>query len=141
MFTKAVAVTLLAALAAAAPSQEVGLAKRAGATHVVTVAETGLTFSPNSITAATGDLIMFVLFPPLPSCPTYQLTAEFNSFEFASGGHSVTQSSFAAPCSYTAAGLDSGIVLTTPTSWTVTVESADPLWFSCRFVSSPLSPT
>ncbi|KAL8292252.1 hypothetical protein RQP46_001718 [Phenoliferia psychrophenolica] len=105
MLFPTVALSLLPVLAAAAP------AKRAGMTHVVQVAPSGLRYSPTSITAAVGDVI---------------------SFEWLGAGHSVTQSSFAAPCAYSVTGLDSSIITAVPSSWQVTVETADPLWFSCR---------
>ncbi|KAL8292712.1 hypothetical protein RQP46_001324 [Phenoliferia psychrophenolica] len=79
--------------------------------HVIIVAATGLTFTPNSITANVGDTLLF---------------------EFPNAGHSVTQSSFSAPCSYSATGLDSGITTAAGLSWNVTVETSDALWFSCR---------
>ncbi|KAI0371684.1 hypothetical protein BV20DRAFT_156252 [Pilatotrama ljubarskyi] len=93
-------------------------------THTVKVGENGtLTYSPNTITANNGDIIQF---------------------QFLSKNHTVTQSTFAAPCSNitdangVVTGVDSGyqFVPSNSTSfpvWSITVNNAStPLWFYCR---------
>ncbi|KAF7311458.1 hypothetical protein MKEN_01048100 [Mycena kentingensis (nom. inval.)] len=78
-----------------------------------------LAFSPSNITAAEGDVI---------------------SFQFQGKNHSVTQSSFASPCSIQttpAQGIDSGFQPVAPDAtqlpqWSFTVTNASaPLWFFC----------
>ncbi|KAL1944445.1 hypothetical protein VTO73DRAFT_2875 [Trametes versicolor] len=93
-------------------------------THTVKVGENGgLTYDPTSVTAANGDTI---------------------EFQFLSKNHTVTQSTFASPCSNITdatglvTGVDSGyqFVPTNATSfpvWSITVNNAStPLWFYCR---------
>lgn len=83
---------------------------------VLVGANSNLTFEPTSLSGVNqGDMI---------------------AFQFVSKNHSVTQSTFAAPC--TAAGVDSGFqaVANTTTdsfpTWSFTVENASaPLWFFC----------
>jgi len=79
-------------------------------------------FNPANITAAVGTLVTFY-FP-------------------ASVPHSVTQSSFNAPCTYLAAdasnsssvaGFDSGLV--TASTFTVNITDNQPVWFHCKQVS------
>ncbi|KAF9017010.1 hypothetical protein BDZ89DRAFT_1103869 [Hymenopellis radicata] len=76
----------------------------------------GLTFNPTSVTAAVGDVI---------------------NFEFVAKNHTLTQSTFAAPCDYPSAGIDSGYVpvaanATEHPVWSLTVNNATaPLWFYC----------
>lgn len=53
----------------------------------VSVGSAGLTYTPNSVTAAAGDTIQFTF----------------------SGTHTATQSTFAAPCAPMTGGLDSGL--------------------------------
>jgi len=75
-----------------------------------------LTFTPNIILASIGDTI---------------------TFDFVSGNNSVTQSTFAAPCtSFSDSGIDSGFVpaldnVTSFPQFSLTVTSS-PLWFYCR---------
>jgi len=82
----------------------------------VQVGNGGLTFTPNTVTAAVGDTVTFVYYPK---------------------NHTVTQSSFAAPCQPLAGGLDSGFqpvaagAASVP-SFTVTVNVTTPLWFYCK---------
>ncbi|KAJ7625319.1 Cupredoxin [Mycena polygramma] len=83
----------------------------------VQVGANGTTYTPNSVTAAQGDNIVF---------------------QFVAGNHSVTQSSFAAPCTYLSpSGVDSGFQLvaagaTQVPQWSFTVNNASaPLWFFC----------
>ncbi|KAI0780444.1 Cupredoxin [Trametes elegans] len=93
-------------------------------THTVKVgANGGLTYEPSSITAANGDTIQF---------------------QFLSKNHTVTQSTFAAPCSNVTdatglvTGVDSGYLpvaagATEFPVWSITVNNAStPLWFYCR---------
>jgi len=74
-----------------------------------------LTYSPQSVTAQTGDII---------------------SFEFLTKNHTVTQSTFATPCNQS--GIDSGFFpvaanATQVPQWSFTVENGStPLWFYCR---------
>ncbi|KAJ7063079.1 Cupredoxin [Mycena amicta] len=90
--------------------------------HNINVAAGGqFVFSPANITAAQGDKVTFWF-------PNNGLT------------HSVTQSSFAAPCTYlvatsnTSAGFDSG--LTAGTQFTITIEDATkPIWFHCAQIT------
>jgi len=84
-------------------------------THTVLVGENlGLTYNPSSITAAEGDVI---------------------AFQFVAKNHSVTQSSFANPC--TKSGVDSGFFpvqanATVVPQWSFTLNNASaPLWFYC----------
>ncbi|KAH8998300.1 Cupredoxin [Lactarius hatsudake] len=82
----------------------------------VQVGSNGLSFSPNSVNASVGDTVSFVFFPK---------------------NHTVTQSSFAAPCQPLASGIDSGFQpvaagATTAPSFSVTINATTPLWFYCR---------
>jgi plastocyanin len=82
----------------------------------VVVGQGGLTFTPEKVTAAVGDIL--------------QLT-------FVGGAHTFTQSTFADPCSALAGGTDSGAkpaagVTPSPTfNYTVT-DASKPLWFYCK---------
>ncbi|THU92905.1 hypothetical protein K435DRAFT_725860 [Dendrothele bispora CBS 962.96] len=77
-------------------------------------------FSPNNITAPVGTLVTF-WFPTLNNGP-----------------HSVTQSSFADPCTFlqansssnAPAGFDSG--LQSATTFTINVTDDQPIWFHCK---------
>lgn len=90
------------------------------ADHLVLVGDNGLDYNPTSVTAAVGDNVVF---------------------EFRSKNHTVTQSSFAQPCTFlqTAAGpgVDSGFQpvpagSTTFPQWSITIDNATaPLWFYC----------
>ncbi|KAG9009161.1 hypothetical protein FRB90_008531, partial [Tulasnella sp. 427] len=72
----------------------------------------GLAFTPDQVTAAAGDTL---------------------HFEFASSDHSVTQSTFASPCSLMANGFDSGIQnQASAPAFDVTVNSTDPIWVYCK---------
>ncbi|KAI0824203.1 hypothetical protein BC628DRAFT_1411131 [Trametes gibbosa] len=76
-----------------------------------------LTYSPEAIFANVGDQVVF---------------------HFHQKNHTATQSSFAAPCSPLAGGLDSGFMPVAPNvtdnfpTWTVTVKDTKPLWFHCE---------
>ncbi|RDX46854.1 hypothetical protein OH76DRAFT_805649 [Lentinus brumalis] len=94
-------------------------------THVVKVGGSGaLTYTPNQLTGvANGDVVQF---------------------QFLDKNHTVTQSTFAAPCSNitdatgTVTGVDSGFQFVDPAAtsfpvWQITVNNAStPLWFYCR---------
>jgi plastocyanin len=86
----------------------------------VTVGDGGaLAFNPTSVTAAVGDII---------------------HFEFRAKNHSVTQSTFASPCtlqSTPSVGIDSGFQAVAPgatafPSWSITLNDTAPLWFFCN---------
>jgi len=82
----------------------------------VQVGNGGLTFNPSSVTANVGDTISFVFYPK---------------------NHTVTQSSFAAPCQPLASGIDSGFQpvaanATSVPSFSMTVNVTTPLWFFCH---------
>jgi plastocyanin len=80
-----------------------------------------LTFNPTSVKAAVGDIV---------------------AFQFLSGNHSATQSTFADPCkpmTSPTAGVDSNYQFvgnstgTTVPQWSITVQNATaPLWFYCK---------
>ncbi|KAJ3777538.1 Cupredoxin [Lentinula raphanica] len=83
---------------------------------VIVGGNSSIAYSPTSVNATTGDVIQF---------------------QFVSKNHTVTQSTFAAPCTAMAGGVDSGFqaVATNATtfpvwSFTLTNTSA-PLWFFC----------
>jgi len=91
--------------------------------HTVTVGGTGiLAFNPPRVDAALGDIVSFV---------------------FKAKNHTVTQSTFAAPCAKvgapiagTTAVMDSGFQASTDTgptfpTYNVTVQTTSPLWFYC----------
>lgn len=74
---------------ATSPPSTTSTAPSSGITHTITVGDNGnLAYSPNNITAAIGDVL---------------------SFEFHPKNHTVTQSTFQAPCSPESAGFDSGL--------------------------------
>jgi plastocyanin len=109
------------ASAAASSTVSANSAAATGATgtvHQVIVGGTGvLTFQPDHLTAAEGDVVQFV---------------------FHAKNHTATQSSFKSPCSPLAGGFDSGFMPSTdagpnfPTySYTVTNASA-PIWVYCK---------
>jgi len=82
----------------------------------VQVGNGGLTFSPSSVNASVGDTVSFVFYPK---------------------NHTVTQSSFAAPCQPLSGGIDSSYQpvaagATQVPSFSVTVNATTPLWFYCR---------
>ncbi|KAI1428800.1 Cupredoxin [Xylaria sp. FL1777] len=89
-----------------------------GATHTVQVGgSAGLAYSPSEIQAAVGDMVIFT---------------------FMSQNHTVTQSSFAAPCDPLEGGLDSNFqpnkdnaVVPAP-QVAMQVMNTDPVWFYCK---------
>lgn len=90
------------------------------ADHLVLVGDSGLVFNPTSVTAAVGDNVIF---------------------EFRAKNHTVTQSSFAQPCTFlqtaNGPGVDSGYQpvpagATNFPQWNITIDNATaPLWFYC----------
>jgi len=99
--------TLAAALASVASAAN---------TIQVQVGQGALAFTPSSVNATTGDMIQFIFNPK---------------------NHTVTQSTFAAPCQAMANGIDSGFMpvaanATQVPSMMVTINSTDPVWFYCR---------
>jgi plastocyanin len=86
------------------------------ATIQVVVGGTALEYSPSQVNANVGDVIEFVFMPK---------------------NHTVTQTSFAAPCQPMAGGLDSSFQpvaagATQVPSFLVPVNATTPLWFSCQ---------
>jgi len=86
--------------------------------HIVAVGQTGLAFSPNSITAAVGDTVEFQFYPEK---------------------HSVAQSSFAAPCTPFSNGTSffSGSMSTTSgvnaNTFQLKINDSSPIWFYCAY--------
>ncbi|KAF1940805.1 hypothetical protein EJ02DRAFT_435319 [Clathrospora elynae] len=117
----------MAATIAAAQMQVMSLASAvpSGAvTHTVVVGgvkpvATGMApilgYSPESITAAVGDMVVF---------------------EFMQKNHTATQSTFAQPCKKMEGGMDSGFMPNPDgkagVTWNMTVKTTDPLWFYCK---------
>jgi plastocyanin len=82
----------------------------------VKVGSSGLAFDPPSINATNGDTVTFVFYPK---------------------NHTVTQSTFAAPCQAMSGGTDSSFQPVTANatnvpSYSLTVNNTTPLWFYCR---------
>ncbi|EJD04171.1 uncharacterized protein FOMMEDRAFT_106669 [Fomitiporia mediterranea MF3/22] len=97
-------------------------AAAAAATHTVVVGgSSSLTFNPSEVSAQPNDVVVF---------------------QFQSKNHSVTQSSFAAPCEKLGAstgtdGFDSGFMpvqanATTFPTYSITVNNTQPVWAYCR---------
>ncbi|KAH6875369.1 hypothetical protein BKA58DRAFT_119864 [Alternaria rosae] len=117
----------LAAVLASAEMQVMSLAPEVAAgamTHTVVVGgvkpvETGMApvlgYSPESIKAAVGDMVVF---------------------EFMQKNHTATQSTFAEPCKKKEGGMDSGFMPNPEgkagVTWNMTVETTEPLWFYCK---------
>ncbi|ORY72581.1 Cupredoxin [Leucosporidium creatinivorum] len=91
------------------------------ANHQIVVGGTGLVFTPEETTAAVGDTVEFIFQPPQ---------------------HTVTQSSFADPCTLLknattgAEGFNSGPVpvqagAATAPAWTLEITESTPIWFFC----------
>src|SRR6267154_4453236 len=75
-----------------------------------------IAFTPTSVNATTGDTVTFVFSPK---------------------NHTVTQSTFAAPCQAMSGGADSGFqpVATNASnvpSFSITVNNTQPTWFYCK---------
>jgi hypothetical protein len=85
----------------------------AATTHNIFAGRDGYTYSPNSITAAKGDLVTFHFYP---------------------GDHDVVQGPFDTPCS-TNGGFYSGFINPTTgessTTFTITINDTDPIWIYC----------
>jgi len=83
----------------------------------VDVGENGFAFSPDTLTAAIGDTVVFHFYP---------------------GGHSVAQSTFASPCQPLSGGIWSGFF--SPTNgkdsnvFEVSIANTDPIWIYCAQV-------
>lgn len=82
----------------------------------VNVGQSGLAFSPPTVTAVPGDTVSFTFYPK---------------------NHTVTQSTFTAPCEPMTGGVDSGFQpvaanATNVPQFTITVNGTTPLWFFCR---------
>lgn len=93
-------------------------ASASAATHNVTVGgSAGLVYSPDSVVANIGDMVIF---------------------NFESQNHTVTQAAFAQPCVKIANGMDSGFMpnpnnsVSPPPAMAMQVTVATPLWFYCR---------
>ncbi|KAF5358547.1 hypothetical protein D9756_001302 [Leucocoprinus leucothites] len=91
------------------------LAASAAEFTVAVGANNMLAFDPPSVMAQPGDMI---------------------HFEFQNKNHSVTQSTFASPCSKSTSGVDSGFMLvdaaaTSHPIWTLQISDTTPLWFYC----------
>ncbi|KAI1754719.1 Cupredoxin [Xylaria castorea] len=103
---------------ATVPAGATGTVAGTGATHTVQVGgSAGLAYSPPEVKAAVGDMVIFT---------------------FMSMNHTVTQSSFAAPCDPMAGGMDSGFqpnkdnaVVPAP-QVAMQVMTTDPIWFYCK---------
>jgi len=90
----------------------------AAATHSVTVGgSAGLVYTPNTIEAAIGDMVIFT---------------------FESNNHTATQSAFTTPCEKLAGGMDSGFMpnvnntVSPAPQMAMQVTVATPIWFYCR---------
>jgi len=87
-----------------------------GAEHEIEVGEEGLTFTPRTVTAKQGDIIVFKLYP----------------------GHDVVQSSFSSPCQPSSNGFFSGSYSDTNNGelkFVVQVNGTDPIYFYCSVAS------
>ena len=87
-------------------------------TFDVDVGESGFTFSPDTITAKVGDVVNFHFYP---------------------GDHSVTQSTFEAPCKPSGANaIFSGFINSNSgeakTMFSMPVNTTDPIWLYCAQV-------
>ncbi|KZV95967.1 Cupredoxin [Exidia glandulosa HHB12029] len=106
--------TTTAAPAASTPATG-GTTATTGSQIVIEVGNGGLTFTPDRATAKKGDTIIF---------------------HFAAGNHTVTQSTFAAPCAPMAGGADSGFMpvaqLANPNFTFVVPDDSKPLWMFCK---------
>lgn len=94
------------------------VASAAAATHSVTVGGTaGLVYTPDTIEANIGDMVIFT---------------------FLEQNHTASQSAFTTPCDLLAGGMDSGFMpnlnssVTPPPQMAMQVTVATPLWFFCR---------
>jgi len=111
-------VTDTVTVTAAGGAQGTAGAAAAVATHQVTVGgAAGLVYSPESVVAAVGDMVVFT---------------------FMASNHTVTQSAFAEPCKKLPTGMDSGFManinntVSPPPQMAMQVTVATPIWFYCR---------
>jgi plastocyanin len=89
------------------------------AQHSVEVGNGGFTFTPNNLTAAAGDTVVFTFYP---------------------SKHSVAQASFAKPCvPLNSSSFFSGAMSTTSgvnsMTYTLTINDTQPIWFYCSVAS------
>ncbi|KAH9992967.1 Cupredoxin [Russula compacta] len=90
-----------------------------GVVHQVTVGNNtgGTIYNPTNINAAIGDIVSFTFYPK---------------------NHTVTQSTFAEPCTPSSGGFDSGfhpVAIGTNESfptWNITVNDTKPIWVHCQ---------
>ncbi|KAG8861948.1 hypothetical protein FRB96_002391 [Tulasnella sp. 330] len=85
-------------------------------TTVMVAANGALTFTPDTVTAAAGDFVVF---------------------QFQASGHSATQSSFQAPCTALSGGVNSGfssVTSATLPTFSYAVKDTNPVWFMCSQV-------
>ncbi|KAL8967945.1 MAG: hypothetical protein Q9183_002689 [Haloplaca sp. 2 TL-2023] len=89
-----------------------------GATHTVMVGgDAGLVFTPNTLTAAAGDMV---------------------EFTFMAANHTLTQSTFPSPCKKMDGGVDSGFMpnanntVSPPPMYVFQVKDTKPIWFYCK---------
>jgi len=144
MFTKLLALFLLPALAAAQaygpPPGPAPASSSASATSAaLTVAPTAPPNTPGQINIDVAFDGMLKFNPPNITAPVGTLV----TFYFPNTGlnHSVTQSTFANPCTYLAAnttssspaGFDSG--LQSASMFTINVTDTNPVWYFCKHVS------
>ncbi|KAF8964040.1 hypothetical protein BDZ97DRAFT_1660883 [Flammula alnicola] len=141
MFTKTAVAFLLPVLAAA---QQYGGGPGPSTPTSTTPAAVSV---PSAPADSTGQMNVdvtfngaFVFHPANISAPVGTLVSFF--FPGGSLAHSVTQSTFAAPCTYLAAnssnssspvGFDSGLV--TASTFTINVTDTQPIWFHCKQVT------
>ncbi|KAH8748713.1 Cupredoxin [Hyaloscypha finlandica] len=78
-------------------------------TIVITAGTGGLAFSPDTVTAAVGDVL---------------------EFHFVGSIHSAVQGDFSSPCVQSSGGFDSGKI-SSASVFQVTVKTTDPMWFFC----------
>jgi plastocyanin len=93
--------------------------------HDIKVGAGGLTFSPEAISAQSGDQVVF---------------------HFVAKNHTATQSSFPSPCGAKEGGFDSGFMPVAANqtdnfpTYTITINNTDPVWFFCKqAAASPAS--
>jgi plastocyanin len=100
MFSKALIATALAAATASAATVNVDVSNSGGS----------FTFSPDSVTAQSGDTV---------------------TFTFKATGHTVVQGDFNNACQPAASNPFYSGMQTPPTVFSVNVSSTDPIWFYC----------
>jgi len=100
------------------------------------VAAQNMTIQVGAEMTTSGGIFQFIP-PQIPTAPNG--TVITFSFTGAPGNHSITQSSFASPCTPLAGGFDSGWVLipepglgSTPTFNLTITDDTKPIWFYCK---------